>query len=531
MKNTKNTKNTKNNEKGRTRVAIIGAGLTGLWLSRELLKLGHTVDIFESSFEVGGRIKTVMQENTPLYDSGAWRVPLSDQTTVNLVLSLGLHLRKIPPPVIIHSTSLRCARASAGEQHSSTTLKPPSLNASDLSLRGVRIICEGVEAAAMANGKSGYHDQDLIAYGSSSYGVGDNNTTHEIDAGYAYIVEGFQALPRSLLAIIKNNPNLTVHLRRRVQFLRVMPEGKWRVAGTCRSVRGDTEIFNSGVNFDAVVCCVPPHALPRLVEANASPVLPDVFRPLRGAVSSTPLVHVYAPVPLGATGLPFFKITTQLPVSQCIGPAGPGLWWQPCYASGRDARFWNNLWLLDRAKFRAELRRQFVQAMHEAGLGSVAHKLLPSLQHVSVHFWEHAVHYWEPCWGLNTKNATRLAVHPSPVMHPSLFVAGEAVSLRQGWAAGCLSTAAVVVTHFSVSNPKYEITRRIPISGMFYNGIELHVPEAWLRHHPGGKSAIENHLLDGDISPLWEHMHHSRLSDRVLFSILANSIFFPKTIN
>lgn len=64
--------------KTRRDIAIVGAGITGLVIAYQLKKMGHNVRVFESAKEVGGAIKTVI-ENGWHTESGPNTVLLKDQ--------------------------------------------------------------------------------------------------------------------------------------------------------------------------------------------------------------------------------------------------------------------------------------------------------------------------------------------------------------------------------------------------------------------------------------------------------------------
>lgn len=467
-------------------VAIVGGGVTGLYLAWRLAQEGRAVRVFEAFGLVGGRYRTVRSE-LGMYEAGAWRVSAGHPKTLKLLESLGLETKKLSTEAPPAASERRCEGLGPG-----------------VSMRTASLVC-----ASAPPDERGYHGMSAMASLSRSYGVGGRGTSAE-DKTYYYIREGFSAVTEKLLSLL---PPGTVELNCRVRLLHRDAAGRWELSGLRRSLR-----FRTSEGFSSVVCCVPPHALPQ-VEGDD-----DVFAPLRASVRAVELVHVYAPAP---TGLKYFKVTTEAPISQVIGPASEGsAWWQPCYASGRDARFWNELYVQDREAFRKELERQLREALsgHEE---PVLGQLVASLKDARAHYWERAVHIWKPSPGLRLPCALRLAMQPSYARHPRLFVAGEAVSLNQGWTEGCLETADLLLPHLlSEAAPVLPAPRRSP--EFLFQGMPLFVPVSWFDRHPGSRKALENHLGE-DISLLWPHVHSTGFALRTLFSLLSAVFHSPKS--
>jgi monoamine oxidase len=81
-----------NLEKGK-RITILGAGIAGLVAAYELERLGHTVEIMEGSARIGGRVwthKFGSEQDAPLAELGAMRIPSSHQHTLHYVREMGL---------------------------------------------------------------------------------------------------------------------------------------------------------------------------------------------------------------------------------------------------------------------------------------------------------------------------------------------------------------------------------------------------------------------------------------------------------
>ncbi len=76
-------------------IIIIGAGISGLYLGLELLKMKKTVSIFEKSNRIGGRIFTKTYQNIP-YESGAGRFSNTHTKLLNLFKKYNLDKKIIP---------------------------------------------------------------------------------------------------------------------------------------------------------------------------------------------------------------------------------------------------------------------------------------------------------------------------------------------------------------------------------------------------------------------------------------------------
>jgi protoporphyrinogen/coproporphyrinogen III oxidase len=82
------------------RIAIVGAGLTGLTAAWRLQQLGHTVTVFEKSEQAGGRTMTVRKGGFA-FDVGAITMLPTYDRVIALAKELGLPLHEISPVLVI----------------------------------------------------------------------------------------------------------------------------------------------------------------------------------------------------------------------------------------------------------------------------------------------------------------------------------------------------------------------------------------------------------------------------------------------
>ena len=77
-------------ESGHRRVAIIGAGMSGLTAAQNLSKLGHDVTVFEARDRIGGRIWTNRENGIALDLGASWIHGTDDNPLTNLSNQLGI---------------------------------------------------------------------------------------------------------------------------------------------------------------------------------------------------------------------------------------------------------------------------------------------------------------------------------------------------------------------------------------------------------------------------------------------------------
>lgn len=92
-----------------TKIAIVGAGASGLLIGHELLKMGLEPVIYEASDRVGGRLYTkrfeqIQDDNPPFAELGAMRIPRSSLIFFHYAKKLGLNFDyKFPSPGTVNS--------------------------------------------------------------------------------------------------------------------------------------------------------------------------------------------------------------------------------------------------------------------------------------------------------------------------------------------------------------------------------------------------------------------------------------------
>ena len=452
---------------------VIGAGLAGLAVARALRRMGDEVVVLESSARVGGRIRTVYDEqgtvatsNSRLqYESGPWRVPSSHARVRALFADARVALLPCASPPLHVSSSMKSAAVVPG-----------------LEVWDVQALQYGPSRADAYDRNGGYADQTHCASGSTPYTTAPGESFYVAPAGFSEMIRWLSDEVGS--EVIRTDV--------RVVDLTRHPAGGYSVHCVVRV--GHNSFESRTIAASRVAVCVPPRGC-----ASWS-LLREHARSVLHAVEEGALHHVYVRASTKeermATRGMHFAATPLL--AQTVGTQYPdalegSYWYQASYSGGRIAWLWHRLSMVSRDHFLARLRDELYK-----GLG------IRSSGEVRSHHWSAGYHTWRAAPDFRLEHAVACAVRPNPMQLPNVVLANEAWSSHQAWMEGALEMAERAVealqTDWSGSS-----------SGcapcVYVEGWPVKI-DTWSQRHPGGRGPLENHVGE-DVTRLMLHIGHS----------------------
>ncbi len=464
--------NSQNHMGQKQSVCIVGGGLAGLWLARELQAAGNrTVVLFERNYRLGGKVHTL-----PFAECGAFRVHESHARLRRLAEELGVPLARFDMKTVFLG---QWAETDAAVPIHSPT---PGQTWWDMhALQG-----QNMHAADVADAKTGYRGSMDV------HSVMDNTAAASKDA-WMYAPGGFESITSGLAAELGSG---VARVSTLVTNVTKKADGSFVVAS--KNASGQT----AETTFDAVVFACPPY---NFQDFDVSRLYGKAVNQL---VEPSALSRIYAKSAALSNRVRGQRVITASVLQQTIGV--PKLatgksddWVQVSYSEGQVARFWNDLKLSDPARFDAELRKQVGAVFGE--------EFSRTLLDPELHFWERAVHKWKTAAAVIPDD---VRVNLNRVECPNVYLAGEALSVHQGWMEGALETAAMVLDSILQTDglktlPVYESLEAIPRERgkewVVVHGRVVGVQE-FVDRHPGGRAAIMSHVYT-DASHVWDVVH------------------------
>jgi predicted NAD/FAD-dependent oxidoreductase len=479
----------KGDDRERGSVAVVGSGLSGLWIARELQKRGVPVHVFERHSRIGGRLLTLEH-----FECAASRLFSYHERALALVRELGLHADEWNV-----ETTFVNNMSPPGPSHALAFQTP----------FGARVLQQSPSEASSADAGTGYDDHTKLARG----------RVPQVGRSSFFVREGFSAIVEGVAKAI--DPSC-IHLNHRVTNVALSETGGYDVTIMNREGEEQTR------RFSRVVLALPPHA------AREFDCVKRWAKPLLSMLKTVPLHRIYGKVGGVPEGLLKRLVNTRIvsdtPLRQTIGcPPLRGVsregWVQISYTSGSLATMWQRVW----TESTQEDMRKTLQRHLRAVLEEATKTLLPDLvlSDIESHYWEQAVHGWHPPSPAPASIVERKdRIHPhlrlfvSESRCPGLVWAGEAVSEDfHGWIEGALETAEVALKSVIGRDPPTE--RALPCWGSFeeakaslplrklalMDGNVLDVTD-WAEKHPGGAGIIDKYA-GTDVSSLWRMYHET----------------------
>ena len=428
-------------------VAIIGAGIGGLYCASRL-GLEKKIIIFESSAEIGGRIRTLKNN----IDRGAWRVHDSHTRMQTLASELNIVLEPT------HS-SLAPKKVECGN----TTKNTPIPGLSKFQSNVVR---QGLHQALQNEQSTGYIGlQDGIA---RTYTVKPTYKRSRPDPIFRVPKNGMSEFPVRLRRELPSN--VKVHMKTRVT--RITLERKQNDSIYWLETRDRNGSKQHWSAASVILNCQPAH----LPKTNFE----EFLKPVKACVGSRPLTHVYVETDRDLD--PLYNVTCdELGQLITIGPRTL----MASYTGGEISKLHFHYWLQDKTEYTRWLQGLIDKHFEKLERAPV------KISDPHVFYYEHAVGIWPPNFA--NKKCMREVAYPHPVRLPNLYWVNETLSENyQGWAEGSLEVAEYVLAciHGTV---KPKIFTSIPKNAIVIDGRVLDV-ESWMASHPGGKMAIWSQL-------------------------------------
>jgi len=417
------------------KIIIVGAGIAGLHCAIELVKRGHSVNLYEKYDYVGGRMYTFHKDNMQ-WEAGAGRISEKHPLVLGLFKKYGLHTIPIGSGELYKKDYTSPTEPNLFEPSLPVFFGPlRKLSAETLGTRTIRELCRELYGPAQTDAllnRFPYRAELDIMRADMALALFDvEMKSHE---GYFVCREGLSELAKRMRSDFVRRGG-RVHLGHELLDI-TDNQAIFKASGKANGLAsGSGKGSAAGVKLASAAGVVRPTADRIIValHANALRHIPrfkgwGVLNHLR----MTPLLRVYAkyPTPNGPwfAGMPTIVTDTPvryfIPTNEAAGEA------MISYTDSRDA--------------------EPLMAMPEAALGRYLQKELrrlfpdrkiPQPIFLKTHPWKSGVTYWLP-GTYDPAKESKQAIQFSERIH----VCGESFSLRQGWMEGALEHAEMLLS-------------------------------------------------------------------------------------
>ena len=443
-------------------VIIIGGGISGLFVAKELKKRKVDFFLLEGSYKLGGRHLTITDEDEVLYEGGAWRVHSTHKRMLDLLKSYNLKTTFFEK-----SKELEKNEIGGISKFDENVLKTNG----------------GVLDSLEKELQTGYQGIDLSVTKTLPYGV-KKGEFFTIDEGQEKVTQLMgEEIGKKLIKL--NHKVVDISKKKTGYSLKIL-------------VRKDNKIKEKVLTCKTLFIATPKHSF------DNWNITKNFLLPNYHSVESQPLTHIYAKKKVDLNWKKD-RIRPNSALQQTIKPTHSKDWFQISYSGGRVALFWNRILL----KFGKEYVRKFLEKISKL-----------KLEEIKIYHWTNAYHYWIPVPEFKLNKAVEFGVEPNKLKIPNLYIVGECFSSFQGWSEGALETSEMALCSFFEKKSFTTLYRKIPDKlneWVLYQNFIIDVKK-WKKVHPGSKKAIESHLKE-DISFLFHFINHSSLSYAVLNSL------------
>ena len=410
------------------RVCVIGGGVSGLYLATCLTELGHNIDLYEKTENIGGRIMTCQLTDNILYEAGAGRFNKSHKRLIRLLKKLEL-FHKVKPIYnqrefkvnsrnydynrLINETLFKNVLLLENEGNNEQYLKSITLKQYMNELVGKSKTQQIINAF-------GYNSEFELQNAYTSLRIFRKDFNDNIQ--YYYLQDGLSQIINYLRdQVIKQKSN-NIYLETEVTDYDIRSN-----TITSISRRNDKTYLRT---YDKVVFCVTKQSLlyfSRFLEKEEK-----LFSYLNNSIEMAPLQRIFAKFPIEDNGLVWFhdikRITTNLPIRYIIPLNAQAGLIQISYTDKQFAEFWNSF------SNDTELIDELMKNLKIL----YPHKKISKPIWIKRYFWKEGATYWKPNYKVYKNSRDN-----------NYYIAGEITSqFHSGWIEGSLESVDNIIKFF-----------------------------------------------------------------------------------
>ena len=407
-------------------IIIIGGGIAGLFTAYKLSQTNKNIILFESSNKLGGKIKTIKNENIS-YEAGAARFHKSHEKILALIHELDLKNDIIDLPKNINHI-LRNKSSNYNyitnnnlilKELLNTTIesknKTPKNILEKLSFFQYLTMLFDNETALFIKDSFGYDSEilHLNAYAALYYHYDDLFK----DNNYSILANGLSQITDKLTDYLINKKNVII--KKNVSIKEIHEK---------HVITNKDDIFN----FNTLIVAIPQK---NLREINYfKNILPfEAIKPIN-------LLRIYAKYPTENLWFKNIQRTTTDNILRHIIPINKktGLI-MISYTDDIYANMWNNNRIIN--------KEFLIKTLHQQ-IYNIFNIKPPDPEFISSHYWEGGIHMWKP-----NNNIEKLYNNIlKPNKDKEIYIIGESFSKKQGWIEGVLETC-------------FDILKLLPLEG------------------------------------------------------------------
>lgn len=400
-------------------IAIVGGGISGMYISWLLLQKGYKVSLFEQGSQLGGRIQTIYREDGISYETGASRFNKSHKLLINLLRTLDLHDKMVPIRGV--KTYIKDGKEAKIEHW--TDIQEIKKRYTDDYLKSVTLEeflqhIYGSKRTQNIISSFGYNSEFQIQNAYTSLRIFEKDFNSNIQY---YVLQG--GLSQIITLIHKRLIEGGCNINLNTQVKDYNPQTKtlsWLNAGSG---------FGSSDLYDKVVFCITKLTLSKLPSLIANDRL--VMKYIEG-IQPAPLHRIFARFPLDTgSGKPWFSElgrTTSNNNIRYIIPIDPdkGVI-MISYTDNQYADFWKKM-------PKKQLRNELLSSIRSM----FPNKHIPQPLWIDSRYWKEGATYWRP--GSQPYRNRKGS---------NFYIAGEMNSrFHTAWIEGALETAKKVSLYF-----------------------------------------------------------------------------------